>query len=140
MKQKQVGQNTMNSNIIPISEIFLSTQGEGPKIGYPTIFVRVYGCNMKPFCSWCIEKETPIQTNSGVISAKKIQVGDKLITPLGETEVTNKSMRTVNKYVRIKLENGKEIKCTVDHPFIDENGNQIQAMNIRKKMKIMAVK
>jgi len=43
----------MHKNEIPISEIFHSIQGEGPKIGHPTVFVRVFGCNMKPVCPWC---------------------------------------------------------------------------------------
>jgi len=38
---------------IPISEEFYSLSGEGPNIGTPTVFVRTFGCNMKPVCSWC---------------------------------------------------------------------------------------
>ena len=30
-----------------ISEIYLSIQGEGPRVGLPTIFVRFAGCNLK---------------------------------------------------------------------------------------------
>jgi 7-carboxy-7-deazaguanine synthase len=38
-------------NTIPISEIFLSTQGEGALIGQVTIFVRVGGCDFR--CGNC---------------------------------------------------------------------------------------
>lgn len=34
-----------------ISEIFLSIQGEGVGIGAPTVFVRLYGCDLR--CAWC---------------------------------------------------------------------------------------
>lgn len=34
-----------------ISEIFLSIEGEGIRAGYPAIFIRTYGCNLR--CSYC---------------------------------------------------------------------------------------
>lgn len=34
-----------------ITEIFYSVQGEGPMTGYPCIFIRLHGCNLR--CSWC---------------------------------------------------------------------------------------
>lgn len=34
-----------------ISEIFFSIQGEGIEIGLPTVFVRLYACDLR--CSWC---------------------------------------------------------------------------------------
>lgn len=36
---------------LKISEIFFSIQGEGPLVGYPTLFIRLFGCNLE--CSWC---------------------------------------------------------------------------------------
>ncbi|WP_372364536.1 7-carboxy-7-deazaguanine synthase QueE [Candidatus Uabimicrobium sp. HlEnr_7] len=34
-----------------ISEIFYSLQGEGLYTGYPSVFIRTSGCNLR--CSWC---------------------------------------------------------------------------------------
>jgi 7-carboxy-7-deazaguanine synthase len=36
---------------VKVSEIFDSIQGEGPYIGHPATFIRLYGCNMS--CPWC---------------------------------------------------------------------------------------
>lgn len=37
-----------------VNEIFLSIQGEGISTGYPTIFIRFTGCNLR--CSYCDTK------------------------------------------------------------------------------------
>ena len=34
-----------------ITEIFRSIEGEGSNMGYSTIFVRLFGCNLR--CEWC---------------------------------------------------------------------------------------
>jgi len=36
---------------IPISETFLSVQGEGKRTGMPSFFIRASGCNLR--CGWC---------------------------------------------------------------------------------------
>ena len=44
-----------------VNEIFLSIQGEGINTGYPTVFVRFTGCNLR--CSYC---DTKYAYNDGV--------------------------------------------------------------------------
>lgn len=47
----------MLNDKLPISEIFGPViQGEGKNAGLPTVFVRVYGCNMVPKCEFCDTK------------------------------------------------------------------------------------
>jgi len=41
---------TINSKL-DICEIFYSIQGEGTKTGFPCVFIRLAGCNLK--CKWC---------------------------------------------------------------------------------------
>ncbi|HLI45863.1 MAG TPA: 7-carboxy-7-deazaguanine synthase QueE [Geobacterales bacterium] len=42
--------------MLPISEIFYSIQGEGLHAGRPSVFIRLYYCNL--YCSWCDSKYT----------------------------------------------------------------------------------
>lgn len=38
-----------------IKDVFFSYQGEGPWVGYPQIFLRLYGCNIH--CAYCDEPD-----------------------------------------------------------------------------------
>lgn len=46
--------------MLKVNEIFLSIQGEGVSAGYPTVFVRLTGCNLR--CSYC---DTTYSYNEG---------------------------------------------------------------------------
>jgi len=43
----------MEQNEIKITEIFKSLSGEGNPVGAPTTYIRFFGCNMNPICTWC---------------------------------------------------------------------------------------
>lgn len=51
-----VRSGTAPAILLPVSEIFVSVQGEGLEVGIPTTFVRLWGCNLT--CSWCDTKYT----------------------------------------------------------------------------------
>ncbi len=53
---------------LKISEIFFSLQGEGPLVGWPTIFIRVFGCNLH--CKWC---DTPYAKGEGMYREIELQ-------------------------------------------------------------------
>lgn len=36
---------------LPMVEIFETVEGEGTRAGFPTVFVRLFGCNLR--CVWC---------------------------------------------------------------------------------------
>lgn len=44
------------ADFIPVHEIFVSIQGEGPDVGRKAIFVRVAGCSFR--CPWCDSSRT----------------------------------------------------------------------------------
>ncbi len=38
-------------DLVPMVEIFETVEGEGTRAGFPTVFVRLFGCNLR--CTWC---------------------------------------------------------------------------------------
>ena len=48
---KLKGDVTVEDKMYKVNEIFLSIDGEGVRTGLATVFIRLYGCNLK--CSYC---------------------------------------------------------------------------------------
>jgi len=59
--------SSFKSPTLPISEVFLSIQGEGKLSGVPSYFIRTSGCNLR--CTWC---DTPYASWSPEFTLRSI--------------------------------------------------------------------
>ena len=62
---------------LKVSEIFYSLQGEGARIGTPTIFIRLQGCKAKHACA-----KAGIKCDTEFESGKELNCNDNDITQL----------------------------------------------------------
>lgn len=85
---------------LPVSEMFLSIQGEGPRAGTPSLFIRTAFCNLT--CSWCDTKYTWDWSRYRM---------DEQIQPMTETAVAERalSMLANNKVRNLVLTGGEPL-------------------------------
>ena len=91
---------------IPVSEIFASIQGEGPRTGAPSVFIRLWGCNLS--CHFCDSKfawdagiETAQQFSLDEVVAKVMQHATRnLIFTGGEPMLHQRHIRAICAAVR----------------------------------------
>lgn len=70
-------------DLVPVSEIFLSIQGEGVWAGTPSVFLRTYRCNLS--CTWCDTKYTWLGQEKALPGVE--------FTPLPAREIEDKVAR-----------------------------------------------
>lgn len=67
-----------------INEIFYSLQGEGHHTGYPSVFIRFSGCNLRcPFCDTKHE-EGVLMDDEAILHAVKLYKADWIVLTGGE--------------------------------------------------------
>ena len=110
------------NSIVPGSLV----DGEG--IRY-TIFFQ--GCPHQ--CDGCVALDTKILTNDNIYKeAHLIEIGDKLLSPQGETIVKNKKYEQQQGY-EIELENGEKIIVGEYHKFFI-NGKEVLSIQDAAKL------
>ncbi len=65
-----------NKASIKVTEIFYSVQGEGINAGVPSVFVRLFGCNLT--CSWCDTKYAWHKDFARFDKMSATQIADKI--------------------------------------------------------------
>lgn len=103
-----------------ISEIYLSIQGEGPRVGEPTIFVRFGGCNLK--CpGWPCDSQFAIdpQYRSEWMDHTPEEVTKLVITAIGEQPKVNICLTGGEPFLQQKHE--LEILVTLLYDIVEVN-------------------
>ncbi len=65
----------MPKNTLIVSDIFQSLQGEGPRLGAPSVFLRLGMCNLQ--CSWC---DTPYTWKEGELDCQTMGLDEVIET------------------------------------------------------------
>ncbi len=108
---------------IPISEIFASIQGEGLRTGFPSLFIRFWGCNLTcDFCdskfSWDSKLEKPkYMSLDEVVAEIKKQSTKNLIFTGGEPMLQQANIRAICERVDplfVEIETNGTIASEID--------------------------
>jgi 7-carboxy-7-deazaguanine synthase len=76
-----------DSNILKVTNIFATFQGEGPYTGYPSIFIRLSGCNLA--CSFC---DTEFDEYEELSVDEIIHIGNEKFQESCKTEASTKPL------------------------------------------------
>jgi len=70
----------------------------------------------------CFVAGTQVHTPDGAKPIESLKVGDFVFTSHGVAPIKTASSRIPRELVKVKLSNGKQIKCTPEHPFFTDWG------------------
>ena len=70
----------------------------------------------------CFVAGTKVHTPQGPRSIETLKVGDEVFTSNGVAPIKTVSSRMPRELVEVRLSNGKQIKCTPEHPFFTDWG------------------
>lgn len=108
-----------------VSEIFLSIEGEGKRVGTPCVFIRLYGCNLR--CSYCdslyaVEGKDFQELSVNHIIKEVKKYGIKNITLTGGEPLIHKDVNDlINKLISEKFFINVETNGTVKPTIKGEN-------------------
>lgn len=89
---------------------FLTAEREDGRIPTPA---DTNGCN-------CLTADTLIVTDNGCVPIVDVMVGDLVLTHEGRYKpVVDRIQNGVKKVLRVRSDNGLEVRCTENHPFFD---------------------
>lgn len=123
----------VKDNKILVSEIFESIDGEGYHAGYPTVFFRTVGCNLR--CSWCDsvytfhedEKSKWMTAEEAFDEVNKFNISHITIT--GGEPLLEENKEWMTKFISELFANGYTVDVETNgaidykywkHEFIDE--------------------
>jgi 7-carboxy-7-deazaguanine synthase len=73
-----------DGTLLEVKSIFSTLQGEGPYVGWPSVFVRLGGCNLAcSFCDTNFEDYSALKLDDIVGEVKKLGVGRSLVVITG---------------------------------------------------------
>lgn len=89
----------------------------------------------KPFYDvFCLEENTNLYTENGIVKIKDINIGDFIYDDNGELKrVIRKVKSDKTDGICIKTKGNLEIKATLDHIFYDDDGNEIKGFEVYNK-------
>lgn len=103
-----------------ISEMFSAVQGEGPEIGYPTVFLRLSGCNLNcPFC------DSKYHINGKQMTVEEVKKQILKLKPYSLTITGGEP--TLQESELVQLLNDRDLRGF--HKSIETNGTRITSIN-----------